>query len=341
MWKLAGLVILVGGLIGASVAYKFYQDIFASNISAEGPHEVFVPKGSEYSDLMDTLTGLEILEDPSSFQWVASKKNLASHIYAGRYMLKKGMSNNDIVNLFRSGSHTPVKVTFSYARKKDELAGKISEVIEADSIDLINQMNNADYLSDAGFSKENIISLFIPNTYQFNWSTNSAEFFQRMEKEYNRFWNEERLAKANALELDPKEVSTLASIVQSETIKQDESPRIAGVYVNRLQRGMALEADPTLVFALGDFTIKRVLNKHKKIDSPYNTYKYAGLPPGPICLPSPPFIDAVLNYEDHEYIFFCAKEDFSGYSNFAKTYSQHLVNARKYHRALNDRGIYR
>jgi len=209
-----------------------------------------------------------------------------------------------------------------------------------DSSTLSEQLNNPEIQEKYGFTKETFSGMFLPNTYQFNWSSDEQDFLDRMSKEHAKFWKL-RTSKAEAIKLTPNEVTTLASIVQSETAKSDERKRIAGVYMNRLQKGIPLEADPTLIFAMGDFTIRRVLNKHKEIDSPYNTYKNQGLPPGPINLPEVSYIDAVLDYEKHDYIFFCAKEDFSGYSNFAKTYSQHLKNAKKYHKAMNDRKIYK
>ncbi|MEM7102670.1 MAG: endolytic transglycosylase MltG [Bacteroidota bacterium] len=339
---LLGIIIfglIAGGIIGA----KFYTMILSPNVELADASSanLFIPSGAEFSDVVDSIKANKLVKDVSGFKWVADKKNYANHIYPGRYVVKNGMNNNDLVNLLRSGSQTPVQVTFSYARLKEEVAGKLAVGIEADSIDIVNLINNRSYIEDLGFTSETIISMFIPNTYNFNWSTDAKRVMERMKKEYDRFWNEDRKSKAESLGMTQQEVSTLASIVQSETNLPQEQKRIAGVYVNRLDIGMALEADPTLVFALGDFSIRRVLDKHKAIDSPYNTYKYPGLPPGPICLPQVSYIDAVLDFEDHEYLFFCAREDFSGYSNFAKTYAQHLVNARKYHRALNDRKIFR
>ena len=193
-----------------------------------------------------------------------------------------------------------------------------------------------------GLSDDNVACIFIPNTYEFYWNTSADQFVKRMLKEYQKFWNNDRKAKADKIKLNYYEVATLASIVEKEqNIKRDERPEIAGLYLNRIKKKMKLESDPTLIFALDDFTIKRVLNKDKKVDSPFNTYKHRGLPPGPICIPSINAIDAVLNASNHKYIFMCAKEDFSGYHNFAKTYAKHLLNARKYQKALNKRKIMR
>ena len=211
--------------------------------------------------------------------------------------------------------------------------------IEADSADIAALLKDEETAKKYGFNKQTFCSMFIPNTYEFWWNTSAEEFVQRMADEYKKFWNDDRKAKANELGLSQSQVSTLASIVESETQKNDEKARIAGVYINRLKKDWLLQADPTVVFAAGDFTIKRILNKHLEINSPYNTYKYKGLPPGPICIPSTTSIDAVLNYEHHNYMYFCAKEDFSGYHNFATTNAQHEANARRYHDALRKAGI--
>ena len=237
------------------------------------------------------------------------------------------------------GLQTPVKVTFNNMRDVDMLAGRIATQIEADSSSLSILLHNQDYVKQLGFNNYTIPALFLPDTYEFYWNTDSEGFVNRMFQEYNKFWNEERKQQAQTKGLTPVQVSTLASIVNKETNMSDEMPRVAGVYLNRLKSNWLLQADPTLVFAWNDFTIKRVLDRHKEIESPYNTYKYPGLPPGPICIPSLAAVKAVLNAEDHHYFYFCAKEDFSGYHNFAKTLAEHNRNAAKYQQALNQRGI--
>jgi UPF0755 protein len=250
------------------------------------------------------------------------------------------MSNNKFVNLLRSGAQTPVKVLISPTRSRNIIASRASRQLEADSIDIFNLLNDETFLAKFGVTHETWMSLFIPNTYEFFWNTSADQFIERIAKEKNRFWTKKRLDRAHEIGLSELEVSILASIVEQETIKNDEKPIIAGVYMNRLKKGMRLEADPTLIFALGDFGITRVLDVHKNIESPYNTYKNKGLPPGPICIPTIKSLDAVLNYERHKYLFFCAKEDFSGYHNFARTYSQHRINASKFQRELNRRRIW-
>jgi UPF0755 protein len=249
------------------------------------------------------------------------------------------MSNNDIINMLRGGLQSPIRVTFNNIRDVDMLAGRIASQIEADSISISNLLHDNQYINQLGFNSYTIPALFLPDTYEFYWSTDAEGFVVRMFQEYNKFWTNERIQQAQAKGLTPIQVSTLASIVNKETNMSNEMPRVAGVYLNRLKSNWLLQADPTLVFAWNDFTIKRVLDRHKEIESPYNTYKYAGLPPGPICIPSIAAIKAVLNAEDHHYYYFCAKEDFSGYHNFAKTLAEHNRNAAKHQQALNQRGI--
>ena len=250
------------------------------------------------------------------------------------------MNNLDLVRMLRAGRQVPVQVTFNTIRTKEELAKKITANLEVSEEQFLALLQDSVYIRNFEFEEETILSLFIPNTYEFWWNTSATGLFDRMHEEYQKFWTEERKQKAAALGLSQKEVSTLASIVQAESQKSDERPRIAGVYLNRLRMGMPLQADPTLVFAAGDFTIKRVTAKQMAIDSPYNTYKYTGLPPGPINLPDLNSLDAVLNAEKHDYLYFCAKADFSGYHSFAVSYNEHLNNARRYQQALNAANIY-
>ncbi len=333
--------IVISLIITAFTFYNYYQKVYNPNVNLNKKQSVyfFIPTGSDLNDVINLLYSENYIIDRASFEWVAEKKNYGSHINPGRYLIKNGISNNELINLLRSGKQDPVKVTFNTIRNIEQLAGKVTKNLECDSVEVITFLTDKEFISKYGFNSTTIITMFIPNTYEFYWNTSAEQFIIRMSDEYKNFWTNERKNKANKLGLSQSETSTLASIVQEETIKNDEKPTVAGVYINRLKKNMPLQADPTIKFALGDFTIRRVLKKHLKIDSPYNTYKYTGLPPGPICLPSISSIDAVLNYEDHNYIFFCAKEDFSGYHNFAKTLSQHNINARRYQQELNKRKI--
>lgn len=334
------LVILVGG--GFKI-FQLYQQVEEPNINLDGKKEVYIyiPTGSDYKDVTNILYANNYIINRASFEWVAEKKGYAALVKPGKYQLKEGMSNNQLVNLLRSGKQVPVKLVFNKIRTKDRFAGIISNQIEADSLELLNLLNNESFLSDYGLNRETALCLFIPNTYEFYWNTDAKAFVKRMDKEFENFWNKSRLEKANSMGLSREEVITMASIVEEETVKNDEKPRVAGVYYNRIKKGMRLQADPTVRFAVGDFEIKRILTKHLSIDSPYNTYRKAGLPPGPICIPTISSIDAVLNYEKHSYLYFCAKDDFSGYHAFAKTLQQHNVNAEKYRKALNKNRIYR
>jgi UPF0755 protein len=291
--------------------------------------------------VLNELTSKGWLKNEQSFDWLAGMKKYPQKVKPGRYRLKDGMSNNALINMLRSGAQEPVKLVLFGIRKKEELAGRVAKKLEADSIAMLDALNHPVQLQKLGLTPESVLTLFIPNTYELYWNTSPEEFLHRMAKEYKNFWTADRKQKAAALGLSQTEVSVLASIVQSETNQPDDKPIIAGVYLNRLHCNMPLEADPTLVWAMNDFSIKRVLNEHKRIESPYNTYKYAGLPPGPITLPTMESLDAVLNAPTHKYIYFCAKEDFSGYSNFAETLKQHMENARKYQRELSRRGIYK
>lgn len=335
-----GLVILVGG--GFKI-FQLYSQVEEPNINLDGKKEVYIhiPTGADYKDVTNILYANAYLINRASFEWVAEKKGYAALVKPGRYRLKEGMSNNQLVNLLRSGKQVPVKLVFNKIRTKERFAGIISDQIEADSAELLNLLNNQSFLNSYGLKSETALCLFIPNTYEFYWNTNAKAFVKRMEKEYKSFWTKARIEKANTMGLSPEEVITMASIVEEETVKNDEKPRVAGVYVNRIKKGMRLQADPTVRFAVGNFEIKRILTKHLSIDSPYNTYRKAGLPPGPICIPTISSIEAVLNYEKHNYLYFCAKDDFSGYHAFAKTLQQHNVNAEKYRKALNKNRIYR
>ena len=333
-------LILISGLI---TAYFFYSRIYQPNVVMEYEKEVFVyiPTDATFEDVQQILIASGVVQNTSSFRWVAEQKNFIHNIKSGRFLLENGMNNNELVNLLRSGRQTPVDVVFNNVRTKEQFAGKIASQLELDSLDLLLAMVDTAFTNPLDLDALTVSSIFIPNTYEFYWDVSVTDFLARMTAEHHYFWTEHRKTKAQKLKLSQKDISTLASIVEKETLKKDEQPKVAGLYLNRLARGIRLESDPTVIFAIGDFTIKRVLNKDLKIDSPYNTYKHKGLPPGPISIPSIQAIDAVLNHEKHDFIFMCAKDDFSGYHNFAKTYAGHLNNARKYRKALNQRGIKR
>jgi UPF0755 protein len=255
--------------------------------------------------------------------------------------VSEGMNNRTLINKLKSGNQDAVKLKFHNIRTKQNFAAYLAKNMEADSLAFIKVLDSAALVEKYGFNTENVYTMFIPNTYEFYWNVNPADFFDKMQKQYDKFWNSDRKAKAAKLNLTPIQVTILASIVDWEALYDKEMPTIAGLYLNRLNGGILLQADPTVIFANNDFTIKRVTNVHLSVNSKYNTYKYAGLPPGPIMMPSIKAIDAVLNPETNKYIFMCAKEDFSGYHNFAETRAQHEINGRKYREALNKRNIYK
>ena len=337
-------VLLVLGILlvfALAFGYWLYKTVMSPNVQTAGGKEVviYIPTGSDFAKVESIISEAGFLVKEKSFHWVAQQKKYPENIHPGRYVVKDGMSNNQLVNMLRGGLQSPVKVTFNNIRDVDMLAGRIADQIEADSTSISNLLHNQKYINQLGFDSATIPALFLPDTYEFYWTTDAEGFVSRMFQEYNKFWNDERKQQAAAKNLTPIQVSTLASIVNKETNMSDEMPRVAGIYLNRLKNNWLLQADPTLVFAWKDFSIRRVLDSHKEIESPYNTYKYIGLPPGPICIPSLAAIKAVLNAEEHHYFYFCAREDFSGYHNFAKTLAEHNRNAAKYQQALNQKGI--
>jgi UPF0755 protein len=339
MIKRGILVAAVLGLaIAAIVGWSVRSMIFDSAITDD--YTLYIGTDITYADVLNDLKQCNCIENWEDFHQVAQWKKYPELVKPGKYELTTGMSNEDVVNKLRIGDQNPVKLTFNNSRTLDQLAGKVAVYLEQDSVQFRTYFYSDSVAKKYGFTPAQFPAMFVPNTYQINWNTSPEEFVVRMAQEFKRFWNSNRKAKASKLGLSQSEVVSLAAIVEEETKKADEKSRVAGVYLNRLKRNMKLQADPTLVFALGDFTIKRVTNKHKKIDSPYNTYMYAGLPPGPIRLPEISSVDAVLNFEQHNYLYFCAKEDFSGYHNFAESYKEHQKNARRYHRKLNERKIF-
>ncbi len=338
---LVAFVIVFSVLVTGFVFY-FYQVFFTENILVEkGDQTILISEEMTFKDLQDVVYNQGIVNDMLSFSFVAKILDYQENMKPGLYLLEKDMTNLQAIRMLRAGIQTPTRVTFNNVRLKSELASKITVRLQADSTEFLSLLNKDSLINSYGFTNDNIMTMFIPNTYEMYYTTSEEGIFDRMHTEYEKFWTEERKQKAKKLGLSPQKVSILASIVQAESIKADERPKIAGVYLNRLERGIALQADPALVYAMGDFTIKRVLNVHKEVESPYNLYKYRGLPPGPINLPEINSIDAVLNAEEHKYIYFCAKSDFSGYHAFATNLAEHNRNAREYQSALNKARIYK
>lgn len=336
------IFIITFSVLLSTLSFYFYQAFYSPNAltEKEEPHMLMIPSNATFQTVVDSLHGTGVINDLISFSFVSKVLNYQESVKPGLYTIPPKTNNLNLVRLLRSGNQTPVRITFNNVRTKEDLAEKITRNLEINENSFLNLLVDSVNIRKFGFEEETIMAMFIPNTYEVWWNTSPENLFDRMYREYEGFWNEGRKEKAKQIGLHPLQVSTLASIVQAETAKADERAKVAGVYMNRLRINMPLQADPTLVFASGDFGLKRVLNIHKQIDSPYNTYKYLGLPPGPINLPEISALDAVLNHEDHQYLYFCAKDDFSGYHAFAANLSQHMRNARLYQAALNRAKIY-
>ncbi|WP_316825139.1 endolytic transglycosylase MltG [Pedobacter miscanthi] len=338
--KAAIVIALIVILIAGYFALNIYRLYFAPNIT-ENQKYLYIKTGSSYDDLLAEIKKKDLVKNIGAFTAAAGKMNLATNVKPGRYRLTKGMTNRSLINLIKAGNQDPVKLKFHNIRKKENFAAYLASNLEADSLSFINVLDSTALISKYGFNQDNVYAMFIPNTYEMYWNISPVDFFERMHKEYDKFWNADRKQKAASLNLTPAQVYTLASIVDGEALYDKEMPIIAGLYLNRLNKGILLQADPTVIFANNDFTVKRVTGKLLQVQSLYNTYKYAGLPPGPIMMPSINAIDAVLNRDKNNYIYMCAKEDFSGYHNFAETKAEHEINAKKYREALNKRNIFK
>lgn len=343
--KILIAIVLIGLVVAGVIAYNIYTIMFNSNTAFNNEEAyIYVPTNATYANVREQLEPL--LKDIESFDVLAKQKKYNTNIKAGRFIVKKNMNNNDIINSIRS-NNVPLQLSFNNQETIENLAGRISSQIEADSLALVAVMTDSKFLKENDFTSATSLGMYIPNSYEFFWNTSADQFRDRMLKEYHRFWSEARLNKAKARNLTPTQVIILASIVQKETAKVDERPRVAGVYLNRLKVKMPLQADPTVIYAIkkstNDFdqVIKRVLYKDLELDSPYNTYKYAGLPPGLIAMPDISSIDAVLNAENHDYYYFVADVKNFGYHKFAKTLSQHNVNRQEYVRWINQQGVNR
>ena len=341
------LIRYIGLIIAAVLIYfgvRTYNRVCAPVVSIDSDELVlFIKTGWDQDSVLAFLDNSEIVKRPRDLKWVMKKKNYqGSLVVPGKYVIKNKMSCVELVDNLRAGrGENEVKVTFNSVRTLEEIAGLASKELEVDSLTLIKAFGNVDEIERLGFNSSTFKTMFLPDTYNMEWDTDEDEFIGRMATEYKKFWSADRKRRAKALGLSQSEITTLASIVQAEQqVHPDERKRIAGLYLNRISRGMKLQSDPTVVYAIGDFSKRRVLTADLKYDSPYNTYKYAGLPPGPINIPSKQSIDAVLYAEDHDYIFMCAKADFSGYHEFASSLSAHNSNARAFQRALDEGKIY-
>ncbi len=340
MKRLFVLFLYVGVIIALLVAVTLYKSLLKPVKVSEEGIEIFIPAGSEFEDVKNILRSENLIVNESAFDLLAKRKNYSDNVKPGRYIISDEMSYNDIMNLLRSGNQTPVVVTFNNIRTLEELSSRLSVHLQADSTEILRfLLTESNYTKD-GFKNETIIALFIPDTYEMYWTDTPEDIYVRMLREFNLFWSDKRKKQAGEIGLTPIEVSMLASIVDDEVLKEDEKSKIAGVYLNRLKMKMPLQACPTIKFALNDFTIRRVLNEHLIIESPYNTYKYRGLPPGPVRCATKSGINAVLNAEKHDYLYFVAKYDFSGYHHFSKTLREHNNYANRYQSELDRMRIY-
>ncbi len=336
MKKLLLWIFLVAVAVGAGVAAWGVVSFKGNAVLQE--KELYVSRHTDYEALIDSLK--PSIKHHFAFDIYAERLNLKESFKKGHYVVKDGMNVIEIVRMLKLGLQTPVNVTMNNVKIPAQLAGKLAAQLEADSVELVNVLTDKALAKKMGFeSPLTMFSIFLPNTYEFYWTVKPEEFVERMYKEYKNFWNGARDEKRRRTGLNRVEVATLASIVYEETRKVDEMPRVAGVYMNRLRTGMPLQADPTIKYAMQNFGLRRILKSYLKYESPYNTYINKGLPPSPICMPSIQAIDAVLNFEKHDYLYFCARPTFDGYHNFAKSYSQHLANARAYQAELNKRKI--
>ena len=331
-----GLFLTVSILL-TTFTFYFWQIYRSPNFQTQENDKTFallIPRGATFESVIDTLQKNDVLNDEMSFRFLAKLMSYPERVKEGRYEITPRMGNRAVLVKLRSGSQDAMPVTFNSMRQKSDLIQRLGSKFEFGPTALGPLLNDPVVCQKYGFDTTTIVCLFLPDTYEFFWTIKPEALLDRMGSEYKRFWTPDRQAKAKAIGLTQTQAQVLASIVAAETNKRDEQPRVAGVYLNRLKRGIKLEADPTVIFALRDFGIRRLLNKQLAIDSPYNTYRYAGLPPGPINLPAPATIDAVLNAEQHDYLFFVVDARFNGYHTFSRNLSEHLANARLYQQAL-------
>lgn len=334
------LIYILSAIISVFLLAIYFL-FFAPNISRKGKQDQFLllNDGANYAEVVRQMNQKTNIFSQFTFQQVVSIFNYENNVKPGRYLIKKGMSNFSLLRMLKGARQTPVQLTFNNIRTKEQLASALAKQIMPDSTQLITLLNDSSFLSTYGLNPYTSVTIFLPNTYQVFWNTTAEKFFDKMYAEYTKFWTDERKRKAAEIPLSETEVITLASIIESESNNSTEKPIIAGLYINRLKSNMPLQADPTIVFAVGDFSIKRVTGAYTGIVSPYNTYKNKGLPPGPIRIPNLQSINAVLNYDKNDYIYMCAKETLNGEHNFSSSWEQHRINASKYQQALNMRGI--
>jgi UPF0755 protein len=344
-WIVIAVIVIVA--VGGLLAWKAWRMVMQPNLDLKGKerYELFIKTGSTFEDVLEQLRKDEVLMDEKGFVWVAELKKYPNKVKPGRYLFKPGLNNNDLVNILRSGGQVAVDVRINHVETVRELCSVVGAQLELDSIALWRLLNDEERLAPLGLKPVDVLTMFMPNTYEMYWNSSAEAFFEKMYTVYHQFWTDKRLARAKEIGMSPQEVYILASIVEKETMKRAEQKTIAGLYMNRIRKGWPLQSDPTVIFALKqlypDTTIRRVLRSDTEIDSPYNTYLILGLPPGPIVMPHPSAIDAVLHYERHSYMYMCASAERPGYHSFAATLDEHNANQRRYARWMDERRIYR
>ncbi|MDR0429928.1 MAG: endolytic transglycosylase MltG [Tannerellaceae bacterium] len=338
-FSLTFIIFTILVLIATGIVFGGYRLLYAPNFQANRITYVYIDQNKDFDNLCKQLIDSAQCSNIDNFKQLASILDYSQNMRTGRYAIEAGTGNWALLNILRRGQQTATRITFNNIRLKEELAKRLAEQLMIDEKDILSLIDDPDYCSLLGFTTETITTFFIPNTYEVYWNTSAEKLMERFGREYKAFWTDKRKEKADAIDLTPAEVAILASIVEEETAMADEYPIVAGLYLNRLKQGIPLQADPTIKFAVGDFSLQRILFKHLEIESPYNTYKYTGLPPGPLRVASIKGLDAVLNYMRHHYLYMCAKEDFSGRHNFAVTLAEHNRNAERYRAELNKRKI--
>lgn len=334
-------ILAVVFLLCAAAGGTGYYLLFAPQFHPAKTVYIYIDRDDTADSIYNKIKRSGHVSQFAGFEWMAKFKDFSQNIHTGRYAIRPNDNVYHVYSRFSRGYQEPMNLTIGSVRTLDRLARSIGKQLMIDSAEIATKMFDATFQSELGYTDVTLPCLFIPETYQVYWDMSVEDLFRRMQQEHERFWNEKRLAQATAIGMTQAEICTLASIVEEETNNNEEKPMVAGLYINRLQKDMPLQADPTVKFALQDFGLRRITNEHLKVNSPYNTYLNTGLPPGPIRIPSKKGIDSVLNYTKHNYIYMCAKEDFSGTHNFASNYADHMANARKYWKALNERKIFK
>lgn len=338
-FKRALLVIAVIILMAAAALTAYFYNILTTPVSTCSDYRIYIRQQDTQESILSSIIEADPDARTKGLTYILNHRKYNLNIHTGCYTVKSGATPKQVADMLSGGAQTPVRLTINSTRTLSQMVHSISSQLMVDSAAVASRLSDDKLLDSLGYTPATVFCMIIPNTYEVYWNISADALIKRLIKERDRFWNESRRNKAGAIGLSELEVMTLASIIEEETSKSDELPMVAGLYINRLNRKMLLQADPTVIFALGGERPKRVLKEHLEVDSPYNTYKYAGLPPAPIRFVNTRSIDAVLNYTKHNYLYMCAKEDFSGYHNFAVTLSQHNANARRYQRALNQAGI--